>query len=398
MGLSDLAYVITPYQIDTGVTKPETIKTRFQKVARLFSGSALHEQCTNILTVAFREDVYFGTVWVTNDGITIQQLPSDYCVISSSYGNVYNVQFNFQYFDSNKTLLPNYPDEFNRRYEDYRSGKGAKWQELDSPYSFAIKCNSEIPNYAVPPLAGILREIYDLEDYKLLKMSKTELENYAILVTKLKMADNGDWLLDLPAAQDFWRNLSSVLPSQIGTVLSPMEIEKIDFKHNANADIDEVAETENHLYAAAGVSSLLFNNPKASANALALSIKVDQAVTFRLVQSIECALNRLLHTLPYGKNFSIRFLDVSWLNRKEAADSFLKACQFGLPMVSHYCATQGLTQSDMDCMNFLEDDVLGIKERFVPLRSSATMSGEAGAPEKPVEELSEKGEETRESE
>ena len=52
----------------------------------------------------------------------------------------------------------------------------------------------------------------------------------------------------------------------------------------------------------------------------------------------------------------------------------------------------------MDCMNFLEDRVLGLKDRFTPLMSSATMSSsDAGAPQKDIGELSDAGEISRES-
>lgn len=57
----------------------------------------------------------------------------------------------------------------------------------------------------------------------------------------------------------------------------------------------------------------------------------------------------------------------------------------------------------MDCMNFLEDDVLGIKGRFIPLQSSSTQSksttgNDPGREEKEIDELSEAGEQTREEE
>jgi hypothetical protein len=153
------------------------------------------------------------------------------------------------------------------------------------------------------------------------------------------------------------------------------------------------------LFSAAGVSSLLFNNTKASANALTLSIKADQAITFGIVKSIEDMVNRYIHQLGFGKNFKVTFLDCSPYNRKEVGDMYLSACQYGIPMISYYAASQGMMQDELDCMNFLENDVLGLTERFNPLQSSATQSaddGEAGAPEKDIDELSESGEQTRE--
>lgn len=405
-GLSDLAYVISPTRIDTFTTKPQTIRKNYNKTLNLLSSMNIKEQFAKVLTVALREDVFYGTMWVTTDGVIIQQLPSDYCSIAVLEDNVLNVSFNFSYFDINSQYLDLYPPEFKSKYAVYQSDRtGQKWQELDAPTSFAVKANNDILGYAVPPFAGILREIYDIEDYKQLKMSRTTLENYAMLVMKLAMNNDGEWAMDFGKAREFWQNLDAVLPAEVGSVLSPMTIDKISFERSNATDADTVADAEHDLFSAAGVSSLLFNNEKASSNALLLSIKADQSMTYGIVKSIEGVINRFLKSQSFSKNFKVSFLDCSPFNRKELGDAYLKACQFGLPMVSYYCASQGLAQDEMDYMNFLEDDVLGIKGRFIPLQSSATQSSHAasaddssspGRPTKEASEITEEGEQTRE--
>lgn len=400
--LSDLSYVVSPYKIDTSTAKPKTIQRNYRRVLNLLSSMNIKSQFSKILTVCLREDVFYGTMWVTSDSIIIQQLPSDYCTVAVVEDNVLNVSFDFSYFDSNSKYLENYPLEFKTKYDLYRKDRtGMKWQELDSPTSFAVKCNNDILNYAIPPFAGILREIYDIEDYKQLRITKTELENYAMLVMKLGISKDGTWEMDFDKAKDFWMNLDNVLPEEIGSVLSPMDINKISFERSSNSDSNSVSDAEENLFSAAGVSSLLFNNSKASANALLLSIKADQAMTFGIVKSIECVLNRFIQSQSYGKNFKVTFLDCSPFNRKECGDAYLKACQLGIPMVSYYCASQGLGQDEMDCMNFLEDNILGIKGRFVPLQSSSTQSksvvdNSPGRTEKEMDELTDSGEQTRE--
>lgn len=405
VSLSDLSYVVSPMKIDTSTMKPQTLKRNYRKVLNLLSSMDIKNQFEKILTVCMREDTFYGTIWETTDSIIIQQLPSDYCTVAVIEDNVLNVSFDFSYFNSNAANLPLYPEEFRIKYELYQNDRsGMRWQELDSPNSFAIKCNKDILNYAMPPFAGVLREIYDIEDYKQLKLTKTELENYAMLVMTLGISEDGDWQMDLDKAKEFYRNLDSVVPEEIGTVLSPMPINKISFERTHAGESNTIAEAEQNLFTAAGVSSLLFNNEKASSNALLLSIKADQALTFSIVKSIECMLNRFVHRHGYGKYFKVTFLDCSPFNRKELGDAYLKACQFGLPMVSYYCASQGLMQDEMDCMNFLEDEVLGIKQRFKPLQSSSTLSsgstgdstGEAGRPENDIGELTDAGEQSRE--
>lgn len=405
VSLTDFAYVVSPYRIDPSKANVKTVNNNYRKVLNALSLMSIKTQFPKILSVCLREDAFYGTMWVSADNITIQQLPSDYCSISTIEGNVPNVSFDFSYFSSREEDLDFYPGEFTTKYNLYKNNRNSmRYQELDAPTSFAVKCNNDILSYSIPPFAGILREIYDIEDYKALKQTKTALENYAMLVMKLGLTDSGDWQLDYGKAVDFWQNLDDVLPEEVGSVLSPMDIEKISFERSHTADTDTVAEAEDNLFTAAGVSSLLFNNSKASANALLLSIKADQAITFGIVKSIEDVVNRYIQSQSFGKNFKVVFLDCSPFNRKEMGDQYLKACQYSMPMVSYYCASQGLSQAEMDSMNFLEDNVLNIKKNFVPLQSSSTQSGssdendEGGAPRKNADELTESGIEHRENE
>ena len=405
-GLSDLSYVVSPYRIDPKSANVKSVNRNYRKVLNAMSAMNVRSQFPKILTVCLREDTFYGTMWVTNDNITIQQLPSDYCAISTIEGNVLNVTFDFSYFDSRSQYLEYYPAEFQSKYRTYQSNRRVRWQELDSPTSFAVKCNNDILDYSLPPFAGILREVYDLEDYKQLKLTKTTLENYAMLVMTLGIDDEGNWQMDLEKAKEFWRNLDSVLPEEIGSVLSPMPINKISFEKSNTGDTNTISEAEQNLFTAAGVSSLLFNNDKASANALSLSIKADQAITFGIVKSIEDVVNRFIQAQSYGKNFKVTFLDCSPFNRKEMGDMYLKACQYGLPFISMYAASQGMSQSEVDCMSFLENDVLNLTQHFIPLQSSSTQSAsatdgngatdEGGAPAKDIGDLTDSGEQSRE--
>lgn len=409
VGLSDLSYVVQPYRIDPKKANVKSINKNYRKVLDMMSSMNVRSQFDKVLTVCLREDVYYGTMWVTNDSITIQQLPNDYCAISSIEGNVFNVTFDFSYFDSHSAMLDYYPKEFRTKYTQYQKNRMTKWIELDSPTSFAIKCTKDVLDYAIPPFAGLLREIYDIEDYKQLKAAKTALENYAMIEMTIPMNDDGEWGIDYDRARDFWMNLDAVLPDEVGSVLTPMKLSKISFEKSNTGDTNTVADAERSLFSAAGVSSLLFNNDKASANALLLSIKADQSITFGIVKSIEDVINRFIQSQSCGKNFRVCFLDVSPYNRKEVGDAYLKACQYGIPMVSYYCASQGLGQAELDTMSFLEGTVLGLQDMFRPLISSSQMSNqtstesnaatdEGGAPTKDIGEVSDSRETNRELE
>ena len=406
VGLSDFAYIVEPYKIDPKKANVKTVGNNYRKVLSLLSSMKIKTQFPKILSTCFKHDVFYGYFWVSQDSITIQHLPQDYCTISSIEDNVLNVTFNFSYFDAHGELLEFYPDEFKRKYNEYRKNLTRRWIELDSPYAFCIKVNSEILDYPIPPFAGLLRAIYDLEDYRSLKLTKTALENYAMLVMALPMNDNGEWLLDYEKAKEFWYNLDEVLPEEVGSVLTPMPITKIDFDKSNTGDTDTIADAEDNLFTAAGVSSLLFNNEKASSNALLLAIKNDQAITYGVVKSIGDAVNRLIQSYNYGKNFRVEMLNISCYNQKEMGEAYLKAASFGLPTISAYAASQGIGQSELDTMSFLETTVLGLQDMFRQIQSSSQMNSddvdgkgatdEGGAPKKDDNELTETGEETRE--
>jgi len=295
-------------------------------------------------------------------------------------------------------------ESFKTKYAMYQKNRTQKWIELDSPTSFAVKANNDILSYSLPPFIGILRELYDLEDYKQLKLTKTELENYAMLAMTLPMEDDGSWGIDLDKAKEFWRNLDAVLPEEVGSILTPMKLDKISFEKSNAGDTNTISDAEQNIFTAAGVNSLLFNNEKASANALQLSIKADQALTFGIVKSIEDVVNRFIQSQSYGKNFKVTFLDCSEYNRKELGDAYFKAASFGMPTISLYCASQGLGQAELDNMSFLEGQVLGLQDLFRPLQSSSQMSSEdiikdnpdGGAPVKDIGEGTDSGEQTQE--
>ena len=172
-------------------------------------------------------------------------------------------------------------------------------------------------------------------------------------------------------------------------------------------DIDTISGAEQTLFTAAGISSLLFNNEKASANALLLSIKADQAITYGVVKSIQDMVNRVVQSFSYGKFFKVNFLDVSPFNRKEVGDAYLKAASYGLPTITAYAASQGIGQAELDTMSFLENTVLGLPEMFKPLQNSAQLSKESsteskgatdegGAPKKDIGDLTDSGEQSAE--
>ncbi len=111
VSLSDLAYVVSPFKIDTSTANKKTVYRNYRRVLNLLASMDVKNSFEKILTVCFREDVFYGTIRETTDSTIIQQLPSDYCAISTVEDNVLNVTFDFSYFSSRSEYLDLYPEE-----------------------------------------------------------------------------------------------------------------------------------------------------------------------------------------------------------------------------------------------------------------------------------------------
>ena len=65
-------------------------------------------------------------------------------------------------------------------------------------------------------------EIYNLYDYKILQMSKTEMDNYLLLVASIPYLNGNDkennFALSLDIAEKYFGLMNNSLPDQIGAI------------------------------------------------------------------------------------------------------------------------------------------------------------------------------------
>ena len=99
-------------------------------------------------------------------------------------------------------------------------------------------------------------------------------------------------------------------------------------------------------------------------------------IVFTMMRQIERWVNRKLKSIGGGQyKFKINILDVTYYNRDEMHNRFIKEGQYGMPVRSAILATNGYSPSDIENMAYLENSILKLGEREIPLRSSNTQSG-----------------------
>lgn len=411
------SYVIYPAE-KPGACKTDADKEKYRgayrSTALMLDNMSIRTEFRRPLAVAAREGVAFCYARSDANSFCLHIMDADYCRASSfdMYGCIH-YEFNFRYFDmfadaDRKSLLEALGQEFIEKYSIYCENRlNYAWQEIDPYNGLCIKWDSDILHYSTPPYIAVLDTLFDIEDYKKLAKAKEEAGNYNLMGFTIPTNKDGKILMDLGLAKKFIEQASSELPSTIGVLLSPMEMEKFNFsKPSAVADQNAVAEAEEQFWSASGVPSLLFGTSKSSANALSKSIIADEINIYPLVQQIERWLNRRLSLQRTKYKFKVRFLDVTAFNQSDMFDMLTKAGNSGLPVKNALAATIGLTPFESIAMAELENDILQMRDKVFnqPLVSTSTMtsndvlSNEGGRPMVDDGDLSPEGEITRETE
>nr|DAJ21810.1 MAG TPA: portal protein [Siphoviridae sp. ctHdl3] len=375
------SYTISPYGLDRSktVNANKLKKAYYSSVAAVELMNLPHE-ATKMFTIAFRDDVYYGYEWETNDSVAFQNLDADYCKISSIEDGVYNFAFDFSYFNSNQDKLPNYPPEFQTMYNTYKTNTQLyKWQELDSTKSICIKVN-EHDYIPIPPFVSLFSALADIEDYRAISKNASETNNYKALAMEIPLGDKGEFLIDYNDAKEFYDMMTNVLPPNIGAILTPMKLTDWNFeKSGVNSDTNEVAKAEATFFTTAGVNKILFGGGEdPSATTLNLCTVNDQMIVFAVMRQLERWVNRKLKSVSSSYKFRINFLPVTHYNIAEMHERYLKDATYGMPTRTAALATAGYAGTDYENMTYLENEILGLSNGEMPLKSSNTQSGSAG--------------------
>lgn len=375
------SYTISPYGLDRSKTvNANKLKKAYYSSVTAVELMNLPHEATKMFTIAFRDDVYYGYEWETNNSVAFQNLDADYCKISSIEDGVYNFAFDFSYFDSNQDKLPNYPPEFQTMYNTYKTNTQLyKWQELDSTKSICIKVN-EHDYIPIPPFVSLFSALADIEDYRAISKNASETNNYKALAMEIPLGDKGEFLIDYNDAKEFYDMMTNVLPPNIGAILTPMKLTDWNFeKSGVNSDTNEVAKAEATFFTTAGVNKILFGGGEdPSATTLNLCTVNDQMIVFAVMRQLERWVNRKLKSVSSSYKFRINFLPVTHYNIAEMHERYLKDATYGMPTRTAALATAGYAGTDYENMTYLENEILGLGNNEIPLKSSNTQSGSAG--------------------
>lgn len=396
------AYVLDPLDLPENLNV-DRFKKQYKKTLQDIEKMNLKHELIKVAKIAFKEDYYFGYVNECKDSFFLQKLDADHCRISSIEDGVFNFAFDFSIFDYDTDLLNSYPIEFKRKYGLYRNSNDndMKWQELDSDKTLCVKINEEL-NYGLPLFSTMFESIFDLDEYKRIKKSRSKADNFMTLTHKIPMdeknPDVNKFLIDLDLAATFHSMAESILPENIGLISSPMKIEAIKMDQS-KTNVDLIANANRDVFNDSGVSQHLFNSDKTTSTGLSSSILNDSSLTFSFLRQVERWVNRRIKRMSGQYKFKFKFLDITVFNQDSMFDMYLKGAQSGLPVITEAAASIGLSPLDLMNKATLEGDILGLHDILKPLQTSHTQSSkdEAGRNKLKDDEISDSGQVNRDA-
>ncbi|PIH59686.1 hypothetical protein [Paenibacillus sp. LK1] len=402
--LHTMDHIVEPLSVDINSVNVKKYRKEYEEYCRAIEQMDIANSFSEARMTAYMEGVFYGYTRVSKDGFYIQKLDPDYCKISGINSNngllVYS--FDFSYFDINPSQISSFPDEFKTIQTRVSSNKQRtdKWEVIDSPFALCIK--TSIDYNPTPAFASVFEGILDIADFKSLAKTKEEIDNFMLLLQKIPMkSDEADkYMLNADTVFEMDEALRENTPDQVSSVTGPMDITAIKFEKDS-FDKNKVGQATEQLWEESGVSGLLFNTSSNTTTALKYSLTTDEASAFRLIKSIEVWCNAyLISTLKTKYPFKLDILPATKHNRNELLESALKAANSGFSTKNEIMALRGYSPNAATMNSFLENEILNLPDKLIPLSSAHTSSSDSskGQPEKPVEKLSESGVKTRENE
>lgn len=387
------AYTLSPLGFDPTKIKADTFRKAYFKATAQAETMNLKHEMSKALTIALREGVLYGAQWSGTNSYFIQRINPDYCKLTSIFDGTWMYAVDFSKIKEEELIL--YPPEFTTLWNAYKS-TGQKWQEIPDSISFCLKADETTSTYSVPPWASTLPMLYDIETFKSLQETASEIANYKIIGMQIPVAEDGTPKLDFDLAQQYYQQMVSVLPPYVGVAMAPMTMQSFAFERSGGlSDVDTVSRSEEQFWREGGTSPLLFGSAdNDTAGALKLSVSADEEIVFGLMAQCERLVNRILKTMSGTQKFKISFLPVTVYNKADWVSHYKDAATLGIPVKSAYAAVLGLSPGDVMGMNYVEMELLGMGQ-LTPLNSSYTKSGDGGRPKSDDGDLTSAGEQTR---
>ena len=378
---------------------PDKLKKAYYSLSSQLEKMSLKHEFARIMKTLPYMDVYCGVIMENTTDFFIQQLDYRICKISQIQDGVYNFKINLS--GINPININAYPIYIQQAYLQFQQGEIDRWYSPPADKQICLKLNSHL-TYPFPMLIAIVRDIFDLDTYKKLKLQSARTDNYKAIIIKVPIDEATiDKPLLTPDTLGIFAEMNKEsMSDDIGLIHTlGSEGKAVSFKDSANSR-NNVADATDDIYNSSGVPKEAFNG-SASGTSMTYSLENDSGIIYGIYRQFERWINRYIKINKYNKplfKFLFYILDMTIYNKDKVINKYQNACQYGAPVKDKFMAALDMTPSRIEGALVLEKDVFQWDKRWIPLKSSHTQnSADVGRPtsESQGEILSDSGEQTQ---
>lgn len=387
----------------------------YQKVLENFNRFNIKKEGYTALYIAIRDGIYVGFSYDDTQGRTwLMPLDVQYCRIvgKNEYGE-WVVYFNANYFNqgNNSEFVlgiegnPNtvtWDQVFVDGYNAFQNDRNAQWFRLPTERTlcFIVGADDEFAS-PLPYFLPLFTDLLDLLDLQQILQSKTELENYALIVNKIPLVDNGnssdidDFAVSMEMVNYFRALEEQAVPDLVGVITAPFDVEKIMFDDSRQAsDTDALAKSIRNMFSNSGLTQNVVSGGDSTSNiAIKFAQLADQSNVWVWVNRIESWLNfYIAENITKGYIFEI--LRITWFNEEDYIQKYKDVATLGGPALDYLSVVEGSPYKAINKIRF--ENAIGIKDIMIPLQSSYNSSSDSvGRPRSSDDKLSPSAERTR---
>ena len=371
------------------------ITKKYHSAVSFIDKANLPDLFTHIGTRVLRDGSYYGVIQeVTDKSISILDLPIFYCRsrFKDKEGNDI-IEFNVTYFDTihdgeyRKKALAAYPANVVNWYKRWKARKvKSPWCYISTSVGICMSLIDERPVFL-----NIIAAELEYEDAKDINKERDLEEIRKILVQHIPHLTDGGLLFEPEEAVEMHKGAVDMMKKNenLSVLTTYADVDAIVSKTANDNSLNSVDKALTNIYAEAGSSSQLFGTD--SNLSLATSITNDMALMMVLARKMARLVTSIIND-KYGNaniSFTYKILPVSFYNQKEYVEETLKLANSGYSFLLPALAMD-LSQRELSNVKDLENDVLKLKEKLLPLSTSYTETGNVGRPAKDAQDKSAK--------
>ena len=238
----------------------------------------------------------------------------------------------------------------------------------------------------LPFFTPIFVDLMDLLDLQAILQSKQQLENYALIVNKIPLVDNGnsgdvdDFSISMEMVEYFRRLEQDAVPDLVGVITAPFDVEKIQFNDSSHAsDTDALAKSINNLFSNSGLTQTVVSGGNSTSNlAIKFAQLADQSNVWVWVNRLESWIDFYIRE-NIAKGYVFEFLRITWFNEDDYIQKYKDIATLGGPALDYLSVVEGSPYKAINKIRF--ENAIGIKDIMIPLQSSYnSSSNSAGRP------------------